>query len=125
MDRRHFHDLLEQLHRELQRSDATHRPEDRELLQTLREDLRRALGSAGPAGPAGPAPETMPEADAARIIGATETPEASLVGGEGPVESPQGLRERLDTAVIELEEEHPQLVASMRGVIQYLSGTGI
>ncbi len=36
-----------------------------------------------------------------------------------------GLRERLEESVAELEDAHPQLVASIRSVVNYLSATGI
>ncbi len=46
---------------------------------------------------------------------------------EGETASPgeSGLRERLEESVYELEEAHPQLVASIRSVVNYLSATGI
>jgi ElaB/YqjD/DUF883 family membrane-anchored ribosome-binding protein len=45
--------------------------------------------------------------------------------GDAPAERHQGLRDRLDAALYELEEDHPQLVSSVRNVVNYLSSMGI
>lgn len=37
----------------------------------------------------------------------------------------QGLKDRLTESIYQLEESHPQLVASLRNVVNYLSAMGI
>lgn len=44
---------------------------------------------------------------------------------EAPSARHQGLRDRLDQGLYELQEDHPQLVASIRNVVNYLSAMGI
>ncbi len=48
-----------------------------------------------------------------------------VLEGEPTPPDEAGLRERLEESVYELEEAHPQLVASIRSVVNYLSATGI
>ncbi len=48
-----------------------------------------------------------------------------VLEGEPPGPGEPGLKERLEESVYELEEAHPQLVASIRSVVNYLSATGI
>jgi len=45
--------------------------------------------------------------------------------GDEQAERHEGLRDRLDAALYELEEDHPQLVSSIRNVVNYLSAMGI
>lgn len=45
--------------------------------------------------------------------------------GGAPAERHEGLRDRLDAALYELEEDHPQLVSSVRNVVNYLTSMGI
>jgi hypothetical protein len=70
-------------------------PEERDLLVELMTDIRRVLDA-----PAAPAAE--PESERHR-----------------------GLRERLDRSLYDLQESHPQLVDSVRHVVDYLSAMGI
>lgn len=48
---------------------------------------------------------------------------------DSPAEEPaarhHGLRERLDRTLYELQEDYPQLVSSIRNVVNYLSAMGI
>lgn len=44
---------------------------------------------------------------------------------DAPAARHQGLKDRLDAALYELQEDHPQLVSSIRNVVNYLSAMGI
>jgi ElaB/YqjD/DUF883 family membrane-anchored ribosome-binding protein len=46
-------------------------------------------------------------------------------GGDASGARHQGLKDRLDAALYELQEDHPQLVSSIRNVVNYLSAMGI
>jgi hypothetical protein len=95
-ERRDLHDTLEKLHSELHDARRVD-PEERDLLVELMTDIRRVLDA-----PAGPAADAGPEAERHR-----------------------GLRERLDRSLYDLQESHPQLVDSVRHVVDYLSAMGI
>lgn len=95
MDRRELHATLERLHRELHDAQTVDESE-RRLLVELMDDIRRVLDeSKDPA-----------EDRAAR-------------------EHHEGLKDRLDSSVYDLQESHPQLVESVRTVVNYLSAMGI
>jgi hypothetical protein len=70
-------------------------PEERDLLVELMTDIRRVLD------------------------------EPAAVAAEPEGERHRGLRERLDRSIYDLQESHPQLVDSVRHVVDYLSAMGI
>lgn len=88
------------------------RRELRQTLETLHEELHAA--------------ETVSESDRALLeelqADLRRVLDSETEGPEGPHE---GLRDRLDQALYELQEDHPQLVASIRNVVNYLSAMGI
>lgn len=104
MDRRELHATLEKLHADLH--DARDVPSaERDLLVELMRDIRRVLDE-----------PVAGEGAAARDAEAIRAAEA---------ERHQGLRERLDRSLHDLHESHPQLVDSVRHVVDYLSAMGI
>lgn len=88
------------------------RRELRETLETLHEELRgtRTVSEADR--------ELLEElmADVRRVLDSR---------AEAPAARHDGLADRLDRALYELQEDHPQLVASIRNVVNYLSAMGI
>ena len=91
---------------------AADRRELRDNLERLHEELHHA--------------RSVPSADrellaelASDIRRVLDEPE------EGSAERHQGLKDRLAESIYELEESHPQLVASLRNVVNYLSAMGI
>ena len=104
MDRRELHQTLERLHDELHDARGVS-PSERDLLAELMRDIRRVLDE-----PAAPGAAGEPGDAAARAAEA---------------ERHQGLRDRLDTSLYDLQESHPQLVDSVRHVVNYLSAMGI
>lgn len=104
MDRRELHATLEKLHAELH--DAHDVPSsERDLLVELMDDIRRVLD------------------EPAEREGAGDRGADALRAAEA--ERHQGLRERLDRSLHDLHESHPQLVDSVRHVVDYLSAMGI
>lgn len=91
-----LHATLEKLHAELHDARRVD-PEERDLLVELMTDIRRVLDE-----PAPPAAAGAPDGERHR-----------------------GLRERLDRSIYDLQESHPQLVDSVRHVVDYLSAMGI
>lgn len=104
MDRRELHATLEKLHAELHDSRDVSSSE-RDLLVELMRDIRRVLDE-----PAAGEEAAERDAEAVRVAEA---------------ERHKGLRERLDRSLYDLQESHPQLVASVRHVVDYLSAMGI
>lgn len=95
MDRRDLHATLEKLHADLHDARELD-PGERDLLVELMRDIRR-------------------------VLDAPADPEVNA----GEAEGAQGLRDRLDTSLLDLQESHPQLVESVRHVVDYLSAMGI
>ncbi|HLE83910.1 MAG TPA: DUF4404 family protein [Thermoanaerobaculia bacterium] len=91
-------------------------PDRRELHRTL-ERLHDELHDAERVGESDRALLEELMADIQRVL--DEPAEEAAAAGH------QGLKDRLTESVYELEESHPQLVASVRNVVNYLSAMGI
>lgn len=89
--------------------------ERRELRETL-ETLHRELHDTRHVGETDRVLLEELQADVRRVLDSE---------AEAPAARHQGLRDRLDQALYELQEDHPQLVASIRNVVNYLSAMGI
>ena len=64
--------------------------------------------------------------DIRRVLDEPPPPEDASAAAEATRAEPaDGLRERLDTSIYDLQENHPQLVESVRHVVNYLSAMGI
>lgn len=89
--------------------------ERRELRETL-EKLHQELHDTRTVGDADRVLLEELAADVRRVLDGT---------AEAPSARHQGLKDRLDQALFELQEDHPQLVSSIRNVVNYLSAMGI
>jgi hypothetical protein len=90
--------------------------ERRELQENL-ERLHDELHDAGAVSPGNRELLAELARDIRRVL---DEPEES-----GSTARHQGLKDRLTESIFELEESHPQLVASVRNVVNYLSAMGI
>lgn len=89
---------------------------DRRELHDALEKLHEELHDAHPVG------------DAERVLLAELAQDIRRVldePGDAGEERRRGLEGRLTESILELEESHPQLVASLRTVVNYLSDIGI
>lgn len=92
---------------------TTNRRELRENLERLHEELHDARSASSTDR------ELLAElaSDIRRVLDELEE--------SGSAARHQGLKDRLTESIYELEESHPQLVASLRNVVNYLSAMGI
>jgi hypothetical protein len=86
----------------------------------LRDNLERLHEELHDASSVSPTDRELLGELAADIRRVLDEPEESGAAGRH-----QGLKDRLAESIYELEESHPQLVASLRNVVNYLSAMGI
>lgn len=97
--------LLKELHEELEQADRVE-PEAREMLRGVMDDIHGVLNQ----------PPGASEEAAVAVGGTSEAQDT---------DSPSGLKDRLDKAVVEFESSHPELSFAVERLISALTAMGI